>query len=198
MLLTDLKNFLRRRRYWAASLLSGVALALVWALPWFPNHFLCLDDGPVHADVLVVMGGGTPVRAQHAADLFLQGVAPKIVVTGAGDSADNLKTLLAAGVPADAIRLEPAAKSTRQNARLSLPILRSLGARRVLIVTTWYHSRRSVKCFRHYAPDIQFCSSPSYYGFSTSARQGTGLPRQIRYEYLKLAGYWLCYGISPF
>lgn len=198
MILPAIKNFLWRRRYWAASLLSLLALVLFWALPSFPNRFLCLDDGPVHADVLVVLGGGTPIRAQYAAELFRQGVAPIILLTGGGDYSDNLATLLAAGVPSAAVTVEPASKSTRQNAQFSVPILRSLGARRVLIVTTWYHSRRSLQSFRHYAPDIQFYSRPSYYGFSTSARQGTGLPRQIRYEYLKLLGYWLCYGISPF
>ena len=190
---------LRWRRWLAALFLLLVAAFVVWwNVPRFTNGWLCLDDGSVRADALVVMGGGVPDRPRRAAELFRNGAAPKIIVTGDGDWADNRNLLLAAGVPSDAIQLEPDAKNTRQNARRTLPLLRSLGARRVIIVTTWYHSRRSLKTFRHYAPDLQFYSCPSYYGYAVADRPHTNLPRQIRLEYVKLVGYAICYGVWPF
>ena len=193
------KNSRRRRRLLASTVqLLLATLLFVWALPRFPNRFLCLDDHPTGADALVVLGGGVPDRPLRAAELFRQGLAAKIIVTGAGDCADSRNVLLAAGVPSDAIQVESASQTTRQNAQFTLPLLRSLGARRVIIVTTWYHSRRALRTFQHYAPDIQFFASPSYYGFSVSDRKHTNLPRQIRLEYLKLAGYAVCYGVWPF
>ena len=40
-----------------------------------------------------------------------------------------------------------------------------MGAQRVIIVTSWYHSRRALACFEHYAPDMKFYSRPSYFGY---------------------------------
>ena len=58
--------------------------------------------------------------------------------------------------------------TTRENALLSIPLLRSHDDTRVIIVTSWYHSRRALNCFRHYAPDLHFYSRPSYSGFARS------------------------------
>src|SRR6516225_3576853 len=121
---------LRWRRWLGGVFLLLVAgLVLWWNVPRFTNGWLCLDEGSVRADALVVMGGGVPDRPRHAAELFRQGAAPKIIFTGAGDCADSRNVLLSAGVPAEAIELECAAKTTRENAKFTLPLLRSIGAR---------------------------------------------------------------------
>jgi uncharacterized SAM-binding protein YcdF (DUF218 family) len=183
-----------------ALILAGVtALLLVAGLVafCFPRQCLCVDSGEVKADAIVLLGGGAGERPTRAAELFRAGVANTILVSGAGDTDDNRRLLVKRGVPAGAIRMERESRTTRENALLSIRLLRSLGAKRVVIVTSWYHSRRALKCFEHYAPDMEFYSRPSYFAYEQSewSRERTG--RRIRIEYLKIIGYWFRYGIAP-
>jgi uncharacterized SAM-binding protein YcdF (DUF218 family) len=165
---------------------------------FFPQQVLCVDSGDVQADALVVLGGGSYERPARAAELFLSGVAPRIIVSGSGDGELNKRLLVSNGVPPDAIDIEGQSRSTKQNAQFSIPLLRAIGAKRVIIVTSWYHSRRALHAFQHYAPDIQFVSRPSYFGYPRTQWSRTGISGFIRAEYAKLAGYWVCYGVCPF
>ncbi len=179
-------------------LIIGAALViLVCASFFFPHQILTADSGPVTADVMVVLGGGWIERSERAAELFNEHAAPKILITGAGDCEKNRKLLIDAGVPESVIQMEPNAISTRQNAQFSIPLLRGENAKKVILVTTWYHSRRALACFRHYAPDIQFYSRPSYYAYPRSQWHRKRIARFIHAEYLKLLGYWGCYGVNP-
>jgi len=163
---------MKRHRLLKILFAAGLLLVLLAALAWFfPQQVLTVDSGPVKGDVLVVMGG-YPDRAVRAAELFKQGEAPKILVSGLGDSASNRKLLEQNGVTNTAIILEGKSRTTRENAEFSIPLLRQMGARRVIIVTSWYHSRRALMCFEHYAPDIQFYSRPSYFGYGGEAEDG--------------------------
>jgi uncharacterized SAM-binding protein YcdF (DUF218 family) len=174
-----------------------VLLALVaWS---FPQQVLTVDSGPVKADVLVVLGGSSGTeRAARAAELFKQGDAPRILVSGFGDCTSNGKLLEEEGVANADIVLEPNSHSTRENAEFSMPLLRQMGAHRVIIVTSWYHSRRALTCFEHYAPDIKFYSRPSYFGYSRAEWRPKGISSFVKSEYTKLLGYWVCYGVAPF
>ncbi len=164
----------------------------------FPQQALCVDSGNVEADAMVLLGGGNYERPARAAELFQGGAAPRIVVSGGGDGVENKRLLVSKGVPPAAVEVEGKSRSTKQNAQFSIPLLRALGARRVIIVTSWYHSRRALHTFQHYAPDIQFYSRPSYYGYPRTQWSRTGIRGYIRSEYVKLAGYWVCYGVWPF
>jgi uncharacterized SAM-binding protein YcdF (DUF218 family) len=192
-----------RRYFWRAfGFLAAVAILLGLTVFLFPKQVLTVDSGPVKADVLVVLGG-TPDRAVRAAELFKQGEAPRILVSGGGDSASNKKLLERNGVTNTVIIMEDKSRTTRENAEYSIPLLRQLGAHRVIIVTTWYHSRRAVACFEHFAPDITFYSNPSYFGYGGKAgdeKRKADWKRARRYadsEYFKLLGYWVCYGVCP-
>ena len=177
--------------------LPVVVLALAAYL--FPQQVLVIDDGArVQADAIVLLGGGSGERPTHAAELFRAGVAPRIIVSGAGDTPGNRLLLMNRGVPSSAIQLEPDSKTTKENAQFTIPLLRAAGATRVVLVTSWYHSRRALKCFRHYGPDICFYSSPSYYGFANADWSREHLRRRIRAEYVKTLGYWVYYGVCPF
>lgn len=174
-----------------------VALFLAGLAAWcFPQQVLTVDSGPVTADAMVVLGG-TPDRAVRAAELFKQGEAPKIVVSGFGDCVSNEKLLERDGVTNTAIILEPKSRTTRENAEYSIPLLRQMGAHRVIIVTAWYHSRRGLMCFEHYAPDIQFYSRPSYFAYPKTEWHPKGISGYVKSEYVKLLGYWVCYGVCP-
>jgi uncharacterized SAM-binding protein YcdF (DUF218 family) len=193
----------------AASLL----LVLLVAVAWFcPQQVLTVDSGEVKADVMVTLGGGNE-RLERVAELFKAGEAPKVIVAGFGDGELNEQLLENTGVPAAAIFLESQSHTTRENAEFSIPLLRSLGAHRVIIVTSWYHSRRALACFEHYAPDIQFYSRPSYFGYmgktedgrqktedggqTTTEAEWKQVRRYADTEYVKLLGYWVCYGVCP-
>jgi uncharacterized SAM-binding protein YcdF (DUF218 family) len=188
----------RRRLVLKISLWLAVLPALLAAGLWFfPQQVLTVDSGPVKADALVVLGG-LPDRAVRAAELFKLGEAPKILVSGYGDCASNEKLLEIEGVTNTAIILECKSRTTRENAEFSIAMLRQMGAQRVIIVTSWYHSRRALACFEHYAPDIQFYSRPSYFAYPRTEWRPKGISGYVKSEYLKLLGYWVCYGVAPF
>jgi uncharacterized SAM-binding protein YcdF (DUF218 family) len=177
--------------------LGIIFVLLLTAVYLLPQQVLVLDDGNPRADAIVLLGGGSGERPSRAAELFHSDAAPIILVSGAGDADGNRLLLMHRGVPSHAICLEPDSKNTKENAQFSVPILRAKGAKRVIVVTTWYHSRRALKSFQHYAPDLTFYSCPSYYGFARAEWSHGHLRRRIRVEYLKTLGYWVYYGICP-
>lgn len=176
-------------------LLAAVIGAIAY---YYPEKFLCIDSGPVQADVLVVLGGGLHERPQRAAQLFKHHAAPRIIITGAGDDWINKQILLKDGVPAKDIEVEGDSTTTRENAEFTIKLLRKEKVHSAILVTTWYHSRRALKTFEHYAPDIKFYSRPSYFAFARKDWSQHGNGRRMRMEFLKLPGYWLYYGVNPF
>ena len=122
---------------------------------------------------------------------------PLVVVSGNGDCQDVRRQMEAKGVPASAITTECASKSTQENALFSVKLLRERGVTNAVIVTSWYHSRRSLACFRKAAPEIHFSSRPT-----VRPPQKTWWPdkyerQRITQEYTKIVYYWLVYGVSP-
>jgi len=175
-----------------------VALAL-GLLAWFyPEIFLTVDSGPVAADVIVILGGGSHDRPLRAAQLFRSHAAARILISGAGDDEINRRLLLANGVPAGAIEVENQSTTTRENAEFSLRRLRAEKVHSVILVTSWYHARRAAKTFEHFAPELKIYSRPAYYAFDRADWRKLGIYKRMRLEFLKLPGYWLRYGINPF
>jgi uncharacterized SAM-binding protein YcdF (DUF218 family) len=165
---------------------------------FYPEKFLCVDSGKASADVVVVLGGGSHERPERAAELFRWHAAPRIIISGAGDCEINRHLLLQAGVPASAIEIEGKSQTTRENAEFTIKLLRAEKIHSAILVTSWYHSRRSLKTFEHYAPEIKFYSRPSYFAFARDDWKKPGINKRMRLEFLKLPGYWIRYGINPF
>lgn len=178
--------------------LAASSLALAAAAFFLPQKLLCVDSGPVKADAIIVLGGGLGERPERAAELLKEHAAPRIIISGLGDCEINRRILLEAGVPAGAIQLEGKSRTTRENAEFTIQRLRAEGARRVILATSWYHSRRALVCFEHYAPEIRFYSRPAYFAFARADWPRKKVEHRIYLEYPKLAGYWLCYGVRPF
>ena len=181
-----------------AVVLLVLLLLFAAALYFFPQTFMCLNSGSHQADVIIVLGGGgTHERPEHAAELYFQHVAPRIILSGAGDDEINRHILLKLGVPSSAIELEGNSKTTRENAKFTINIMRAEKIHSAIIVTTWYHSRRALRTFQHYGPDIKFYSEPSHYHYNRATWDHEFF-RHVYWEYIKMPGYWVWYGIWPY
>ncbi|MGH7976503.1 MAG: YdcF family protein [Limisphaerales bacterium] len=201
---TGKKTVIFSRVIWKSKSFLKIALALfvlllllAVAALLFPQKFLCVDSGPVKADALVVLGGGSRDRPERAAELFKKQTAPRIIVSGFGDCGINRRFLIQAGVPANAIEMEDRSRTTKENAQFTIKLLRQQKLKRVVLVTSWYHSRRALATFRHFGPEIKFYSRPSYFAFARKDWSPI-MAKRIYLEYLKLPGYSICYGIWPF
>ena len=181
-------------------LLAGVVLfsCAVVLMAWlWPEKFLTVEQKPEKADAIVMLGGESFYRPARAMELFRQGLAPLVVVTGKGDVDEMRYWFEKNGLPMLEFRAEADSTNTWQNARFTVLILRKMKMRKVILVTSWYHSRRALACFRKAAPEIKFISLP------TVADRPSILPLtkkergRYSYEYLKLAGYTVRYGINP-
>lgn len=163
----------------------------------FPREILTVDSGPVKADALVVLGGGFHERPERAAELFKQGVAPRVICSGLGDCDSNRQLLIRAGVPAADVWTEDKSRNTHENAEFTVALLRAQHLQSAIIVTSWYHSRRALRSFKHAAPEIHFFSRPAYSGYARADWKLNGIRKYVKSEYLKLLGYWVRYGVCP-
>ena len=174
-------------------------LLLLIGAAWFlPQDILTVDSGTVKADVIIVLGGGSHERPLRAAELFHQHAAPRLIVSGGGDDEINRQLLRQAGIPAAAIEVEGKSRTTFENAEFTIQRLRADNIHSAILVTSWYHSRRALRTFEHFAPDLKFYSRPSYFAFARDDWKNLGVYKRMRLEYLKLAGYWVRYGVCPF
>ena len=196
MIPLSLKTRLKSWRKFGLALLVVVALLPLIGL-FFSNQILCVDSGSVQGEVMVVLGGETIHRPARTLELYQQGAAPRILITGAGDCQEVRIALAGNGVPPAALQIECESHNTEQNARFSIPLLHALGARHVIVVTSWFHSRRALKCFRHQAPDIEFVSRPTMADRPKSHWPNKYERVWVLSEYAKLLYYWMRYGISP-
>jgi uncharacterized SAM-binding protein YcdF (DUF218 family) len=184
---------------------ARVALGLTLAALLFPvaglyfsDAILCVDSGTGKGEALVVLGGEKNYRPSRALELFRGGSRSWILVTGTGDWNDVRLYLEGNGVPPTAIQPEKESRNTKQNAEFAVKLLRERHVTRAVIVTSWFHSRRALNCFRHYAPEIEFTASPTVLDRPKGHWPNKYERAWVLSEYIKLLGYWVCYGIRPF
>ena len=190
---------MKRRSWLKITLVLGffVLLLVVLVAGLFSRQLLTVDSGPAQADVLLVLGGGGLERPVRAAELFKAGAAPMVICTGAGDADSHMAALVVAGVPASAVQMESRSFTTRENAEFTIALLHARHLKSAIIVTSWYHSRRALACFEYYGPDLKFYSRPTHPENIWKYPRPHGPIFRVFTEYLKILGYWLCYGISP-
>jgi uncharacterized SAM-binding protein YcdF (DUF218 family) len=128
-------------------------------------EFLLLSQQPTQADLILILGGNFyGPRAIVGAELGELGYAPKVLISGAlyqdlpeGEFA--IRFLVDKGYRRELFMSFPhTTQSTIEEAIAVCPELARLGARKVLIVTSAYHSRRANLVFRLYCPSIRFRS----------------------------------------
>lgn len=136
------------------------------------------------ADAIVLHGGAMGVatnlgyaaemwtgadRVWHAARLWKAGKAPKVVVTGVGADLSTAPLLADLGVPAESVVCDVGPRNTEEEVKA---IVRSLdrsdcpraGAqgdgRKVLVVTSAWHMRRTLLTYGKYAQGVQAVPAP--------------------------------------
>ncbi len=114
---------------------------------------------PVGA-VVAISGGDTTARTSEAIELYKNGWAPLLVLSGAAadtSGPSNAEVMeeqaLNAGVPASAILLDSTSVNTKENADNSVDIFKKHGIDSVILVTSAYHQRRAGLEFKRRAGD---------------------------------------------
>lgn len=158
---------------------TGLLIALLLiGIAWLVlrgGEFLVVDK-PQHADLIVVLAGETEVRPARALQLLRQGYAPRILLDVPANAKvyDLEETQLAEGY----IRKEPEAEaigvcpivglSTRDESRDVGECVKADKPKKILIVTSDFHTRRSLSIFRRQLRGIEFstaaASDPTQFG----------------------------------
>lgn len=141
-------------------LLVGAVIVIRGAGRW-----LVREDSLARADMIVVLSGGLPYRAEAAATIFRGGYAPEVWVTRpespapdllargihyVGEEEYNRDILIALNVPESAVHTFPGTiVDTEQEVEEIAREMRSTGKTSVLIVTSPQHTRRVRALWKH-------------------------------------------------
>jgi len=133
-----------------------------WLLPWAGGFLVAQEGPPRKADAALVLAGDSfGRRILRGAELVREGFVPLVYVSGPdelyGFSEDELAIRFAVknGQPAEWFQgLPNQANSTEDEARALLPELQRRGVRRLLLVTSNFHTRRATRIFRKYAQQL--------------------------------------------
>lgn len=147
-----------------------IGLFLVLALAWFyPRAFLYpagayleKTDPLAPADCLFVLAGDTRgQRILKAAELYRQGIAPRVLVSGPegtyGYTEDELAIAFARKNGAEKVPftgLPNKGTSTVSEGKELYPKMKEAGCRSVVVVTSNFHTRRAGRILRRVWPDI--------------------------------------------
>jgi len=133
-------------------------------------------DSPQPADAIVILAGETEQRPAKGLQMLAQGFAPRMVLDAPANthiyrwSQLELAQQYLGRLPA-ALQLSAcpiAGLSTRDEARDVAKCLAASGTangnqiHRVLLVTSDFHTRRSLAIFRHEIPSVQFSAAAAY------------------------------------
>lgn len=135
------------------------------------GRFWIVEDAPQPSDAIVVLGDDNYLgeRAARAADLYHAGWAPRVVASGrylrsdAGIAELIERDLVADGVPVGTIvRFPQRAENTREEAAALARLFAEHGWRRILLVTSNYHTRRArYICERLFPPGTELRVVPA-------------------------------------
>jgi uncharacterized SAM-binding protein YcdF (DUF218 family) len=135
----------------ALALLAVILGAFDSAARWLAAPAVDREPAADSADLIVALGGGFGEREARAADLYLKGVAARVLLTGFTEGTDEARAaslawpsrlLVERGVPREAILIDTRSTSTWTEARNTLALARAHGWRRVIVVTDPPHLRR--------------------------------------------------------
>ncbi|HET7463944.1 MAG TPA: ElyC/SanA/YdcF family protein [Longimicrobium sp.] len=207
-----------KRRHGRRLLIAFATLVLACALAWLLRapiltaaaRYLSVHDPLQKSDAIFVFGGDPDIRPYAAAALYHRGLAPRVLVPGmetgrlAADGLVPTQTqiflgvLKKQGVPDSAVQvlnIPGGTTSTTDDARVLRDWILRTHARRVIAVTTTYHTRRCRLALRRALKGVDV--RVMMYGAPTRGyterdwwRSEPGMVTYFN-EYLKLARYKL-------
>ena len=136
---------------------------------WAPAlaTFLVYESPLEKADLIHVFSGGSFERSSHAAELFHQGWAGELLVTGGYipqtsralglmmyEAEINARLLVRTGVPSEAISIEKVGESTYEELVFLRTLAERRGLRSIILVSSPYHMRRIYYTSRHVFKDM--------------------------------------------
>lgn len=149
------------------------------------TNFIFVEDTPKKVDAIFLPGGSHPEQPEYAAELYKQGIAPILIVSGGvsvkKQKFDGVKSradiynkeyktdcefltdaLCINGVPASAIYGEDKSGHTRDNAFFSKKVVDKygLGIKTAIIVCKAFHARRCLTLYSLAFPDTKFYVCP--------------------------------------
>src|SRR5208283_2675247 len=143
-----------------------IVFVILAALASQAARFLVVDE-PEKSDTIVVLAGETKVRPARALELLRQGVAPRVFMDA--ETRDLIYDQRLTDIAQKYVNSLPEASriavcpivgfSTYAEADDVSRCLQSMGAHRVLIVTSEFHTRRALLIFRHRLPQYQFSAA---------------------------------------
>ena len=176
-------------------LIIGTTAGRVW---WEARH-----DARPPSDVIIVLGAaqynGSPseilaARLDHAAQLYKQRVAPRILTVGGGQPGDRTTEgasgaayLQRLGIPASALVPVPSGTNTYRSLRDAHELMKRNGWRSAVIVTDPWHSLRA----RTMAEDLGIDAHVSPVTFGPIVQTRKTELHYITYE----TGGFLCYAL---
>jgi uncharacterized SAM-binding protein YcdF (DUF218 family) len=206
----------KKQIIWRWAAIAVITIALLPVFAWAAAQLLVVHAAVSKADAIVVMSGSATFRerARHAAVLFKEGRAPKIVLTN-----DYVKSswsekeqrnpyyyelsrdeLRRAGVPEDRIVvIMVPITGTYDEVALLKKYAEDNKLSSLLVVTSAYHSRRVLWTFRHVfrGTGKLIGIDPAATGLETPAAATWWLHRlgweMVPKEYVKMLVYWLRY-----
>jgi uncharacterized SAM-binding protein YcdF (DUF218 family) len=202
-----------RRIAWLLAFLCALLLVCYGfrapLLTGFANAWI-VNDAPEKADAIVVLGGGVECRPAAAARLYKEGFAPKILIMdvdlspieemGVKQSEKSVTRLilLREGVPESAIEtVGRAVHNTYQESVGVKEWAKQNGAKRLLIATEIFHTRRVRwlfrKQFRGTGTELRVAAVQPWEYRSTNWWQNEHGLIDFQNEWLKLPYYWVKY-----
>jgi len=195
--------------------LAVIVTSWVCAAPYL-GSYLILEKPLASADALLVLSGSAAYkeRTQKAAELYKQGVAPRIFISDDGGRGGWSRTeernptfveleqreLIASGVLPDAIKILPGRVSgTDSEAKALAAELEIVPLRSVVLVTSPYHTRRAFwifdEMFANKGVEIGIEHSPLTSRYKDPATWWLSVRgwKDVGGEYVKLAAYWAYY-----
>ena len=131
--------------------------------------YLCLNQTPGKADCIVGFGNFNTDIARRAAELYHQGLAPKILFTGGlGRNTEGLlpepeavrfaKVAMESGVPEEDILIEDRSRNTKENIEFTRQLLveKGISHGHLLGVHQPFMERRITAAMGVYWPDVRF------------------------------------------
>ncbi|MBI1762480.1 MAG: YdcF family protein [Acidobacteria bacterium] len=142
--------------------------------------YMHLGHALAKSDLILALGSNDLRVAEYAADLYLQGWAPRLLFSGKvgaltrtlfdkPEAEKFAEVAIQKGVPASAILLESSSTNTGENIRFSRQLLAEQGliAQRVILAQKPYMERRAYATFMNFWPGIELIVTSPPISFTT-------------------------------